>query len=62
MVHFGHQKNLKYKKADNFVSSKIFLLLNDHQPSLKEYYHANVTDISFVKRLTDTKTIQMATS
>ena len=61
MIHFGHQKNSKYKKADIFFSSKIFLLLNDHQLSVKEY-NTNVTDVSFVKGLIDTKTIQRATS
>lgn len=58
MVHFGHQKNLRYKKVNTFFfSSKIFLPLNDHQLSIKEY-NENVTDVSFVKGLIDTKTIQ----
>lgn len=52
MVHFGHQKNLRYKKANTFFSSKIFLPLNDHQLSIKEY-NENVTDVSFVKGLID---------
>ena len=40
-----------------FFSSKIFLPLNDHQLSIKEH-NENVTDVSFVKGLIDTKTIQ----
>ena len=60
MVHFRHQKNLKYKKAQflrRLFASMILLLLNNAQLSVKEY-NWSVTDVLFDKGLIETKTIE----
>ena len=60
MIHFRHQKNLKYKKAQflrRLFASMILLLLNNAQLSVKEH-NWSVTDVLFDKGLIETKTIE----
>lgn len=49
------------QKRESFFASKISLLLNYVQLSVKEY-NENVTDVLFDKGMTDTKTIEKTTS
>ena len=48
------------QKRESFFASKISLLLNYVQLSVKEY-NENVTDVLFDKGMTDTKTIEKTT-